>query len=269
MKKVLFLSVVLLAGSVFAQVNVDGVIGAGEWTGHMYTDAVGSYGAEGLTSTALSEAGSPADLYTWGARIENGVFYGMFQLNPAALKAISAYDLAIDPVSGKTTKIYLGYCVDFDQNASTGHAQDDFASEGARWDAMLEVGVDYGTLMDLGKGVGQTGHSINLWNSNGTAFDNDVNISTGANSAVVYNGYVLEFSVAVNDILGAFVATDGAVAGDEWAMGARVAANLRFGASDYLADTGSVEAVTVPEPATLVLLGVGSLLLKRRKAKSN
>lgn len=264
MKKLMLISVVLLAGSAFAQVNVDGVLSAGEWTGHMYTDATGTYGDEGLTSASLSEAGSPADLYTWGAKIENGIFYGMFQLNPLALRTISEYDLATEPISGKQTKIYLGYCVDVDPGAGTGHAHNDFAAEGARWDAMLEVGVDYGTLMDL-----NPGHSINLWNSNGTDFDNDVNISTGSDAYVVYNGYVLEFSVAVNDILSSFVPTDGAVAGDTWVMAGRVAANLRFGASDYKADTGSVETVNVPEPATIALLCMGGLLLKRYRAKGN
>lgn len=230
---IVLLSLFLCNGSALAVITVDGSIAAGEWDGFSHTDPTGTYTSPIATDADnLSEHNGAVDMDMWGAKVENGVFHGMFRLSADAQRDISEYNLM--PTPGKDTKIFLGYCIDVDPLNGTGanHSQID-----GDWDMMLEIGVDNGQLQDLSL------NSMNVWN--GATFANPVSVSAGASTAVAFDGKVLEFSVAVSDILGAFNSSDGAVPEDNWLIASRVDGSLRLGVGDYAADIGDIKLMNI------------------------
>jgi len=213
----------------FAGTTLDGTVSDGEYNTIRY-DLFGSTNSQG---TWVSEgSASITDIYRWGCRVENGIFYGFVELKNRDIETL-------DGGSNNSPCSFFGFFIDADNNPTTGYAHTDFPND-AGFDVNLEVGNDNGYL-------GQPG-TINFWYGAG-----DFGIYTPVSSAnAYYSGKVLEISCPVADIL----AQTGVSAADGrfWRIAPRVAGYLAgSGATNWAADVADAFVIDVTNKSPKVI----------------
>jgi hypothetical protein len=209
--------------------NLDGVIDEGEYDVVCYD----MFGARNSQGTWVSEnVSSITDIYRWGCKVKDGVFYGFVELKNRNIGTIDNYGSGVP-------KSFYGFFIDVDNNPATGYAHSDFPNDNG-FDIDLEVGNDYGYLCQSG--------TINFWYG-ADNFGTDVPAS---NANAYYSSNVLEISCPVADILAQ--AGVSAENGRFWRIAPRTAGKLpNSGAVDYAADVVDPVVIDITNKAPKVI----------------
>jgi hypothetical protein len=217
-----------------ATVGVDGEVSDGEYDAIRY-DLYGATNESGYwVSETQVDSGktSIADVYRWGCKVEDDVFYAFVELKDRNIKTLDGGSLN-SPCSR------FGFFIDTDNNAATGYPHTDFPNDSG-FDVDLEVGNDNGYL-------GQAG-TINFW----FGASNFGTYTPASNAQVYYYGNVLEISCPVADI---FTKTGVSAAnGRFWRIAPRVEGCLDgSGATNWEADVADAAVIDVTNKSPKVI----------------
>ena len=215
--------------------SVDGVVNDGEYDVVCYDQ----FGAANGQGTWVSESvSSITDIYRWGCKVEDGVFYGFVELKNRNI-------ITIDNFGSGVPKSFYGFFIDIDNDPATGQAHNSFPNDNG-FDIELEVGNDNGYLGSAG--------SINFWY--GVGFDG---YTPAANAQVYYLGNVLEMSCPVADILAQ--AGVSAENGRFWRIAPRTAGKLpNSGAVDYASDMSDPVVIDITNKAQKFIPAVDGVI---------